>query len=172
MDKVRDYLELLLQVQDTFFQKGVVLYGQKANQLAEEFYEEHIPTDEEIDEDIDLPMILLLQTPEKCAPKALCNAILERIGVDHIIKKRETLLEKEKNVLHYVRVLNVKMLIFKDFDRILKGKPVALKKVLTEIKTLMNFGVAVVLTGTEDICRVVEKEEQLLRRFIFFNISH
>jgi len=152
---VEEYLELLLRVPGSFFKKGFVLCGQKSSKMVESFYRSH-------------SSVLFVDCPQSNSAKELLRYILKGMGVDSTVGKKTTLAELENAVLRHLSLFQVKVLVLKNFDKVLSGKPVATKRVLVTLKSLLSRGrTAVVLTGTEDVRRVIETEEQLLRRFAF-----
>lgn len=154
--RVEDYLELLLQMPGDSFKKGLILCRQDSGKIIEDFYRA-------------LSSVLIADCPQGSSAKELLRSILKEMGVDSTVGRKTTLAELESAVLHYLSSLQVKVLVLRGFDRVLSGKPVTTKRVLATLKSLLNrSGTAVVLTGTEDVRRVIETEKQLLRRFKLF----
>lgn len=151
--RVEDYLELLLKIPGSSFKKGLVLCGQKSGRIVEDFYRSH-------------SSVLLVDCPQSSSAKELLRSILKKMGVDSAVGKKATLAELESAVLRHLCSLQVKVLVLRNFDRIFSRKPAATKRVLVTLKSLLNRGrTAVVFTGTEDVRRVIEAEEQLSRGF-------
>jgi hypothetical protein len=149
------------------FDRGLIFCGQNSGKVAEEFFLSTFPSEDELEDDDRGVPVLLVQCPEKSSAKALLLAVLETILRDDlylVVPKSARLCDLEKFVLHYLEVLKVEVLIFKDFDRLLSGR--GQKEVLNALKSLYNQSrTAFILTGSEDLKWAVESDEQISRRF-------
>jgi type II secretory pathway predicted ATPase ExeA len=164
--RILDYMELLLKLPRQPRMKGILLYGDSGTgktMIVRHFFEKFAPKENEDDDADEIP-VLLVETPTEPKEKLLYDKIMDTLGVPY--KKNEDILDKERNVEHYVNVLRIKMLIFDEFHNVLNGTAIQQKRVLAAIKSLTNrLWIPIVLVGTKDVLIAVETDEEVKRRF-------
>ncbi|WP_457569169.1 TniB family NTP-binding protein [Desulfurobacterium sp.] len=158
-----EYINTILRTEGEFFKKGILLYGSKADQFIDKLFRKYE------DNNNNSAPILLLETPQNCSAKDLCNAILTELGLEELIKKKQTLYEKQENVLCYFRIMEVRFLALKSFDvAVPERKTRSFNLLLSTLKLFLNSGTGIILAGTERTAKVIKANSQLQRRFVFF----
>lgn len=143
----KEYAELVLKAPRDFFKKGVVFCGQKLD----------LPVSSQV---ITIPC----SVPVPASARGFLRSVLREMGVD--FSDRDTFYELERKLIDSLRIREVRMLVLKNFAESLTGRADEDRKILTFLKTLLNEGIAVVLTG-KDADWIVRSDEQLERRFVF-----
>jgi len=164
--RILDYMNLLLKLPRQPRMKGILLYGESGTgktMIVRHFFEKFAPREDEDDDADEIP-VLLIETPTEPKEKLLYDKIMDTLGVPY--KKNEDILDKERNVEHYVNVLRIKMLIFDEFHNVLNGTAIQQKRILAAIKSLTNrLWIPIVLVGTKDVLIAVETDDEVKRRF-------
>ena len=171
--KILDYMELLLKLPRKPRMDGILLYGDSGSgktMIVRHFFEKHFPIEDE-EADVDQIPVLIVETPTEPKEKLLYDRILDEIGVPY--RKNEDILEKERNVRHYVDLLSIRMIIFDEFHNVLNGTAIQQRRVLAAVKSLTNrLRIPIVLVGTKDVLIAVETDEEVKRRFNPYHLTN
>ncbi|WP_022670410.1 TniB family NTP-binding protein [Hippea alviniae] len=164
--EILDYFELLIKLPRKPRMKGVLLYGESGTgktMIVRHFFEKFAPKENE-DEDADEIPVVLVETPTEPKERMIYDKIADTLGFPY--KKSEDILDKERNIEHYVNFMRVKMIIFDEFHNILNGTAIQQRRVLSVIKSLTNrLWIPIVLVGTKDVLVAVETDDEIKRRF-------
>lgn len=158
---------------------SILLVGASTNgktTLLEEFinkyppYDNYVKDNEKIKEKflneynaIGIP-ILYVVAPAEPSETRLYSEILHII--DAPFNDGMSISRKQHLVEHYLKILNVEMVIIDEIHNILSGSVARQKQIMNAIKNLSNtLKIPIVLSGIKDALRALSTDEQIISRF-------
>jgi hypothetical protein len=131
--------------------------------IASRFQRLH-PASDETNGDHALVPVLLVQAPPVPDESRFYGAILEALGAPY--KPRGSVLEKQVQVLHLLRGVQLRMLVIDEIHHILAGHIAKQRQFLNVLKHLGNeLRIPLVGVGTIDAVRAIQTDPQLANRF-------
>lgn len=158
---------------------SILLVGASTNgktTLLEEFinkypsYDNYVKYNQNISEEflndynaMGVPIIYIV-APAEPSETRLYSQILHII--DAPFNEGMTISKKQHLVEHYLKILNVEMLIIDEIHNILSGSVARQKQIMNAIKNLSNtLKIPIVLSGIKDALRALSTDDQIMSRF-------
>lgn len=113
--------------------------------------------------------VLSIQAPPIPDEKRFYNIILDKIGAPFKINDRAE--KKQLQVIHYLKNLEVKLLIIDEIHHVLAGNLSKQRAFLNVIKYMANeLEISIVCVGTKDAFNAIQTDQQLANRFEPFTL--
>ena len=165
--RILEKLEDLLAYPRVDRMPNLLLVGDTNNgktMIASRFQRLH-PASEEADSDHVRVPVLLVQAPPAPDESRFYSAILEALGAP-AYRPRGPVLEKQLQVLHLLRGVQLRMLIIDEIHHILAGHIAKQRHFLYVLKHLANeLNIPLVGVGTIDAVRAIQTDPQMVSRF-------
>ncbi|OGX91499.1 TniB family NTP-binding protein [Hymenobacter coccineus] len=144
----------LLVVGDTNNGKSLIL---------QRFADAHVPFDREEDGRLVWP-VFYIQAPPEPDERRFYNLILDRVGTPYRLADRVD--KKQQQVLHILRLLEVKLLVIDEIQHVLAGNQAKQRLFLNVLKYLSNeLMIPLVCAGLRTAFNAIQHDEQLANRF-------
>lgn len=164
--RILEQLEDLLQYPRVHRMPNLLIVGETNNgktMVVSRFQRLH-PASENPDGDHAIVPVLLLQAPPAPDENRFYCAILEALAAPY--KPRSSVTEKQIEVLHLLRAVQVRMLIIDELHHVLAGHIAKQRQFLNVLKHLGNeLQIPLVGVGTMDAVRAVYTDPQMANRF-------
>lgn len=108
--------------------------------------------------------ILYIIAPSEPSETRLYSQILHTLSAP--FNESMSLSKKQYLVEHYLKILNVEMLIIDEIHNVLSGSVSRQKQIMNAIKNLSNtLKIPIVLSGIKDALRTISTDSQIMSRF-------
>ncbi|WP_026287831.1 TniB family NTP-binding protein [Thioalkalivibrio sp. ALJ24] len=166
-----DRLEDLHNEPKTHRMPNMLLYGDSNNGktvVVRRFQAQHPAFENPEGEGITVP-VLVVEAPPKPDDKALLTSILHEISAPY--RANDPASKLERQLLHYMRYVDVRMLIIDEIHNLIAGPTVKQKQFLNLLKHLGNqLQIPIVGVGTKEALRAIGTDPQLANRFHPFEL--
>lgn len=164
--QVLQRLEDLYEQPPSHRMPNILLYGDSNNGktvIARRFKSQHPARDDPDGETITVP-VLMVEAPSKPDERRLFMSILDEICAPY--RPNDNPAKLERQVLHYLRYVNVKVLVIDEIHNLIAGSLTKQREFLNLVKELGNqLQIPVVGVGTPEAIRAVGTDPQLANRF-------
>ncbi len=164
--RILDRLEDLLQYPRTHRMPNLLIVGETNNGktvVVSRFQRFHAAADNPGGDHAIVP-VLLIQAPPVPDENRFYGAILEALAAPY--KPRGSVAEKQMQVLHLLRTVQLRLLIIDEVHHILAGHIAKQRQFLNVLKHLGNeLQIPLVGVGTMDAVRAIQTDPQMANRF-------
>ncbi len=164
--RILDRLEDLLQYPRTHRMPNLLIVGETNNGktvVVSRFQRLHA-ADANMDGDHAIVPVLLIQAPPAPDENRFYGAILEALAAPY--KPRGSVAEKQVQVVHLLRTVQLRLLIIDEIHHILAGHIAKQRQFLNVLKHLGNeLQIPLVGVGTMDAVRAMQTDPQMANRF-------